>query len=399
MLFACFALLLVGLHLTVAPKVRLSQWQVHAESNAALEEALRWREGSLGLRLNDYEVARVGEVRYNVFGLAFVLISLVGTTLTTLTGGPPGTFYPPYYVAMVALPLVLAAYGAFRVQTRSSAWGAVLAGSLIVGTSLLHVLQRCGGAQGGSVNFINQVLAVTGLLIFAADFLGPRRMWPALLGLALAAWSRQMTAFYALPLLGMTFMGIPAGPNPKGRRGIVLVGLGVLAAVPLTLNTLKFGNPFETGYGRIYEGRTDSIGRSGQEKLFGLRYVPVHLRAMNTAFPSWDIRAGTLYPDVADVNGGSIWLTTPLLFAVLLTLPRWWKDRPRRWLMLATLPVIAGLACYHTTGAMGAGCYRYSLDFIPIWLVVIAPYVTTGRAAAWTLGCLAYSALYFNLLP
>lgn len=398
-LYACFALLLVCLHLTVGPRVRLSQWQVFAESNAALEEALRWKEGSLALRLNDYEVARVGENRYNVVGLAFVFISLVGTSLTALTGGPPGTFYPPYYVALVALPLILAAYGAFRGQMRSSVWAAVLTGYLIAGTSLVPVLQRCGGAQGGSVYDINHVLAVVGLLLFASDLLGPRRLWPAMIGLALAAWSRQMTALYALPLLGLTFMGGPAGPSPRRRRWIVLVGLAVTAAVPLALNTLKFGNPFDTGYGRLYEGRRDPIGRSGHEKLFGLRYVPEHLRAMNSAFPSWDIRAGTLYPDTSDVNGGSIWLTCPLLIAVFLTLPQWWRDRPRRWLMLATLPVIAGLACYHTTGAMGAGCYRYSLDFIPIWFMVIAPYVTTGRFAGWTIGCLAYSALYFNLLP
>ena len=399
MLFACFALLLVGLHLTVGNRVRLEQWQVHAESNAAMEEALRWKEGSLALRLNDYEVARVGEVRYNVFGLAFVLISLVGTTLTALTGGPSGTFYPPYYVALIALPLVLAAYGAFRAQTRSSAWGAVLAGYLIAGTSLLPVLHRCGGPQGGSVNFINQVLAVTGLLIFASDLLGARRWWPAIIGLALAIWSRQMTALYAFPLLVLAFAGSPTARAAKGRRWMALAGLAVIAAVPLTLNTLKFGNPLDNGYGRIYEGRNDPIGRSGKEKLFGLRYVPVHLRAMNTAYPSWDIRAGTLYADTADVDGGSIWLTSPILLAVFLTLPRWWRDRPRRLLMLGTLPVIAGLACYHTTGAMGAGCYRYSLDFIPISLVVIAPYVTAGRAAAWTIACLAYSALYFNLLP
>ena len=162
------------------------------------------------------------------------------------------------------------------------------------------------------------------------DLLGPRRVWPALIGLALAAWSRQMTALYALPLVAMSFFGAANGPNVKRHRWIALVGLAVIAAVPLTLNTLKFGNPVETGYGRIYENRSDPIGRSGQEKLFGLRYVPTHLRAMNTAFPSWDIRGGTLYPDTSEVNGGSIWLTTPLLIAVLLTLPRWWRDRSRR---------------------------------------------------------------------
>ncbi len=260
------------------------------------------------------------------------------------------------------------------------------------------MLQLCGGPNGGSVYDIDHVLAVVGLLIFASDLLGSRRFWPAAIGLALAAWSRQMTGLYALPLLWLARPRRADGSGSKRDLWIAVAGVAIVIALPMTLNTLKFGNPFETGYRYIYEGRTDPIGRSGREKLFGLRYVPGHLRAMNLAYPSWDIRGGTLYPDTSDVNGGSIWLTSPLLLGVFLTLPKWWRDPTRRMLMLATLPVIAGLACYHTTGAMSAGCYRYSLDFIPIWLIVIAPFVTTRRAAPWTLGCLAYSALYFNLL-
>ncbi len=57
-LYACFVLLLVGMHLIIGDKVRLAQWQVLAESKTALEEALRWKEGSLALRLNYYEVGR-----------------------------------------------------------------------------------------------------------------------------------------------------------------------------------------------------------------------------------------------------------------------------------------------------------------------------------------------------
>jgi hypothetical protein len=387
------------LHLIIGHKIHLSQWQVHPESNAAFEEALRWKEGSLALRTNHYEVAHVGDKRYNVFGLAFVFISLVGTTLSSLTGGAAGDFSPPYYVALVALPLLLAAFGAFRAQTRSAAWGAVLAGMLIGGTSLVPVLQRCGGNQGGSINFISQVLAVTGLMLFTSNLLGRRRIWPALIGLALAAWSRPMTGLYALPLLWLAWRSGTETPGPRRSRTRALVGIAIIALVPMTLNTLKFGNPFKTGYGSIYEGRTDAIGRSGREKLFGVRYLPEQLRAMNLAYPSWDIRGGTLYPDTSDIDGGSIWLTTPLFLGIFATFPRWWRDPARRVLMLSTLPVIAGLVCYHTTGARSAGCYRYSLDFIPIWLLVIAPYIVSPRAAPWTIGCLAYSALYFNLLP
>ncbi|MBK8270801.1 MAG: hypothetical protein IPK83_21840 [Planctomycetes bacterium] len=66
--------------------------------------------------------------------------------------------------------------------------------------------------------------------------------------------------------------------------------------------------------------------------------------------------------------------------------------------MLATIPVIIGMWGYHTTESQQAGHYRYALDFIPIWFAVIAPYVTSRNAAPWTLGCLAWSALYFHTL-
>ncbi len=55
--------------------------------------------------------------------------------------------------------------------------------------------------------------------------------------------------------------------------------------------------------------------------------------------------------------------------------------------------------CYHTTGSGESGYYRYSLDFIPLWLMVIAPYTEGRRGVVLTLACLAYSALYFNILP
>jgi hypothetical protein len=167
----------------------------------------------------------------------------------------------------------------------------------------------------------------------------------------------------------------------------------------MTLNTLKFGNPFDTGYTLMYEGRSGPIAQRAHRQFFGPGHVKMHAMAMNLAFPSWDLRGGTLYPVTEDIDGGSIWLTSPLLLGVLVTCRSWWKDRRRRALMLGTLPVIAGLMCYHTTGAGGAGYYRYALDFIPIWLLVIAPYTMGRRGVPLTIACLAYSALYFNLLP
>lgn len=394
-----FILFLVALQLSVGHRVRLTQWHVQSQSNAALDEAVAWKDGRLNITENTYEVARVGENRYNVVGLAFVLIALVGTTLTEIGGGAKGTFHAPFYVLFVAMPLVVAAFASLREAARSTVWGATLAAYLLIGTSLLPVLEQCRGtAHGGSIYFINHVLAVTGLLLMCADLLGPRKIWPAVIGLALAAWSRQMTMLYALPLLWIAWRTGAAASSKRPMR-IAVIGVLLITLFPMTLNYLKFGNPFETGYSRIYEGRTDPIGRRGQEQLFGLRYLAHNAWAMNAEIPSFDIRRGALQPVIAGRDGASIWFTTPLLIGILTTLRKWWADATRRALVLGSLPVIAGLLLYHVTGSNDAGHFRYALDFIPVWFIVIAPFTLTPRGKRWTLACLAFSATYFSLLP
>jgi hypothetical protein len=77
---------------------------------------------------------------------------------------------------------------------------------------------------------------------------------------------------------------------------------------------------------------------------------------------------------------------------------RWWRDGLRRVLMLSSLLVIAALLCYHNTGYVQPGYYRYVLDFAPLWLAVVAPH-TIGPVRSWlTVSAIAWSALYFNLV-
>ena len=440
-IFGCLGLLLVGLLLAVGPKLSLSEWKVTPSGNTALAEALAWQRGTLDLGRDYYEDAEADGQHYNVVGLSFVLVSFLAAGLTGLSGASPEVFYAPYYVALIALPVPLVAFWAFRMVVNSAAWAAVLSFHLIAATSLLPVLSLC---EGGSLYHVNHVLAVLGLLVFAAALLRERSILAAA-GLALAVWSRPMTCLLALPLLWLAWKADGRGnrpfhgsmwhrrpacdptaetvvphqeavpqqkdaappssdepadrPAPRRRNlAVALASVFFIAAPPMMLNALKFGNPFETGYTRLYEGRTDWIAERARRQFFGPQNLTMHAKAMNAAFPSWDIRKGTLHPATADIDGASIWLTTPLLLGVFITIPSWWKDPRRRALMLGTLPVILGLMCYHTTGSMGAGHYRYALDFIPIWLLVIAPYTQGRRGLPLTLACLGYSAMYFNLV-
>jgi hypothetical protein len=419
--WGCIALMLTGLYLIVGPKIALSRWFVTTEGSTAAAEGVAWRKGTLELPKSFYEDAKFNGRHYNVVGLAFVILTVIGTTVTDWLGAGPDQFYAPLFVALVALPVPFLGYWAFRTAGRSPPWAAVLTVYLIAGTSLRPMLTRAGDSD---IYAINHVLAVSGLLMLSADLLGKRRIWPSLVGLALAAWSRQTACFFAIPLIGLAAshqpgdaepgspLG-PASPTTDGgaieaparsvRRGshtllAALTGVAIIAGVPMTLNWLKFGNPFDTGYQYVYAGRLDKIALDAHMQLFGPSYFVRHAKAMHAAYPVWDIRGGTLYPVTDDIEGGSIWLTSPLLLAVFTTLPYWWRDRRARGLMLASFLVMFAVMGYHTTGAQRAGYYRYSLDFIPIWLVVIAPYLSGRRGVPFTLGCLAYSALYFNII-
>lgn len=400
-------LLLVGLHIALGPRIRLSEWNVTRAGNTAFDEALQWRKGTMALSNANprWEAPMIDGQCYNAVGPAFVLISLFGTAVSGWLGAEPETFFGPIFVLLIAIPLPLAAFAVFRSLTRSSIWGAVLSAYLIAGTPVAPVLAIC---RNGSIYHIDHVLAVTGLLIMAGDLLGKRRIWPAVLGLMLAVWSRQMTCFYALPILWVAFRLPPtnerttAAPTtvPSGRRRLLLavVGIAIVAAYPMTLSYIKFGNPLETGYGGMYHTRDDQVARDGRACLWGPRWFERHLRAMNLTVPTVDVRNNTIHLVHDGKDGASIWLTSPILLGIWITITRWWRDPARRALMLATLPVVIGVCGYHTTEAWELGFYRYALDFIPIWLAVIAPYVSGPRAAPWTLGCFAASALYYHYL-
>jgi len=66
--------------------------------------------------------------------------------------------------------------------------------------------------------------------------------------------------------------------------------------------------------------------------------------------------------------------------------------------MLASAVVIGTFLMYHATGAQNKGYFIYALDFLPVWLVVIAPWTLRGRHRQVTLACLAWSVLYFQMI-
>jgi hypothetical protein len=396
--------MLAALHLVASPEVELSNWHIPPETNPAVLEASAWRagrldldawrEGQVGGRIRD--TALVDGKIYNVYPPLFTGLSVIALTLGDLVGVPGGTFFPPWYVLLVALPLPLVGFWAFQQVLGKPDWSAVLTGYWLVGTPMLPMLGDC---KDGSINAINQVLATAGLMLIAGDLLGRKRIWPAVIGLLIAAWTRQLTLIFGLPILWVAWRATDARRQRKGA--VAAAGLAVAGGLLMALNWLKFGSPVESGYAAVYEEREADpyyATRCREHGLCALVFVPENARLLNLMPPRFRITPEGIQ-QANDNEGVSIWMTTPLLLGVLLGITGWWRKPGARALMGASLVVVFLFLTYHSPGTPQVGYYRYALDVIPVWMVVVAPWAIVGWRRHATLACLAWSALYFRMLP
>ena len=148
-------------------------------------------------------------------------------------------------------------------------------------------------------------------------------------------------------------------------REWILVSLGFVpsALFYLWYNAVRFGSPFESGYGLASLPAFLEVQR--QQGLFALAHVP-----MNLDYLLWHLPK--LIPDFPffrpDGLGMSILLTSP---GLLLAIRAPWRDR-RTWLLAgAFLFTLLPSLLYYGGGWLQFG-YRYALDAIPFALALAA---------------------------
>lgn len=377
-------------------------WSAKTTNNPANAEGLGWWSGRLSLPDRMWDTAFVAETgkSYNVYPPMQSLVAFVGTAPLWWTADDdrlPTVI--PFVVYGLSLPLVgLVVFGC---TVRSPFWAGVLTLGWLAGTAVAPCLRL---ARDGQVYHINHLMSQIGLLVFAGEMIGRRRTWVMLVGLMIAAWSRQVAVLYGVGWLAvMWFDGRdrkPGTPSAGRKRRMLpaVMGLTAILAVPVGLDWAKFGRPIETGYGLLYAGRSDEIAREVQmHGLFSLDFVGRNAYWMNAAVPdiSWVDGAPVIG---ASSIGTSIWFTTPILALIWVGAAAWWRDLPRRTVMLCSLGVIGVLLCYHTTGKLQEGYFRFALDFIPVWFVVGASWLTTGWRRWVTPVCICWSVVYFGVL-
>lgn len=406
----CLAVLLVVL--TFALFVDASLYRPSATftitENIQIAEAQAWWKGRLDLPERKWDSALIEGKVYSHFPPAFSFISVIVV---------PFFDGVPHWVIeiIVVLPVLILAYWLSTLLAPTPMWAALMAVGLVCGTSALPVLEKA--LRGGSPYSVNQAIALSGLLMFLIAYVGNKGFWLAGLGVVVAAWSRQMSVVYLLPLASMAFEkthatassastepiaeSVAASSQGKGlfaRWGIVAI---FAFGVPLTLNWLKFHSPLDSGYMRVYEGRTeDQFARDARNHgLFSTRYIPRNFYYSNLGLPELHgIKRGEQAEWYLTANdwGTGIWWTTPMLFFAIAGTRSILSDPKRRMLLLSAGLAYIGLLLYHSTGFEQRGYNRYSLDYLPVLVVLAAPAAMASSSRRWlTAGLISWSVFYF----
>ncbi len=356
---------------------------LEAEGNPLVAQAQSWWSGRLDLPERLWDTALFNERVYAVQPPAYSLLAAA-----VLPWSPEGV--PRWvFVMLLALPAPALAFVLFRRRVPRLATAVVLTVGLVCGTSLAPVLVQ--SLTSGNVYTVSVAISAICQLIFLGEFFGKRRVWLMGSALAVSTWARQLTLFYLLPFAWAAWHG----EGTRWRRMWVAAGMTVVAAaLPMTLNTLKFGHPLEFGYQYLYVERDDPIAQDASHGVFATRFIPRNLYYMNLGLPVM-----RHYPrgDRLEANSEctGIWWTSPILALLLLRARAIWQRPEHRVLLAAAAIAFAALTLYHATGRSQYGHNRYSLDYPPAMFAVLAPQMERGRWPWIGAACVLWSAVYF----
>lgn len=361
--------------------------------NIQIAEAQAWWKGRLDLPERKWDSALVQGKVYSHFPPMFTFLS---AALVPFFGGVPHWAV----TVLVVLPTLILAYLLFFCRTQRVRWAVLAALALVAGTSALPVIEKA--LRGANPYNINHTLALAGLLTFLVEYFGRGRIAVMAVGLAVAGWSRQLMIVYLIPFWWSAWHEAPSEPRTRRR---ILAGASTLAvlAVPLASNTLKFGSPLDCGYMHVYNERPeDNFSRDARAHgLFSAHFVPRNAYYANVGLPDLhriDVAGDRRFYLHPNSWGTGIWWTTPLLLWLLVDWKRIWGEPRERMLLFGALLANIALLFYHSTGYQQRGFNRYSLDYVPVVLALVAPRCFMGQRRWISLAMIGWSIAYFGYL-
>jgi hypothetical protein len=250
--------------------------------------------------------------------------------------------------ALLSLPLVRA-YGA---TGRDAIW---LATFTAFGTLLLYV------SVEGDMYYLAQAESFLFLEVFLFEWAGRRR--PEILGtaLGLSCLARPTTILAAVPF-GLLLLW------QSRNRMIAAIRMGVPIAVAVAghalFNWARFGSPLESGYGISLLVSHELQARRARG-LFSIHHLPDNLRLALIALPGLIARFPYIWPSKF---GLSMALVSP---GLITGVRAGFRSSERLVLWAAVVVVAIPVFLYYGGGVVQYG-FRYSLDFTPFLVVLMA---------------------------
>jgi hypothetical protein len=208
-------------------------------------------------------------------------------------------------------------------------------------------------------------------LLLINELLGRRRWWLVGLYIGCSFLTRQFTLFYLVFALGyMIYLDKEQIEKFRAKNIMALfLSTCVSIAVYMVYNYLRFGNPLDTGYNYIlYIGVLKE--RVSEYGVFNIKYLLFNLysfliKGFNIEFQ------GKTYMEIKDMDlwGTSLLAASPFLVASLRA--RWPKAlKTSAWVTI--ILILTGQLFYHNNGFHQINTSRFSLDFLPLLIVLTA---------------------------
>jgi len=220
------------------------------------------------------------------------------------------------------------------------------------------------------INGFAHIVCTAMLFLLLLELTGKQRTGLVGLYFGLAFLTRQMTIFYGFIILYYLFIN----QTDKKAGFIKLLSAAAfflaVCAPYLLFNHLRFHNFLDTGYQYLQYQSATIHNRVKEFGLFNIHYFPsnfyhMFLKGHNLIFKGKDL----LSLGGIDQFGTSLLMASPFVICSV-------KARTERYFLvhfwLTILFILMGVLLYHNNGWMQVNAQRFSLDFLPALMVLVA---------------------------
>lgn len=244
-----------------------------------------------------------------------------------------------------------------------------------------------------------EVVSVTGLFLLLNELLGKQRAILMGLFVGVSFLSRQFSVFITLFVAGYLIYDRMIIPS-KAHKRIFWRKLGLFSAtvcvsifIYLLYNYARFGNILDTGYSHIVfigtlKYRVETYG------LFSPHYVLYNLYStLLKGFNIQFIGSGNMQIKDVDLRGTALLFASPFIVFAFKT---HWNKFLRIFAWLSIGVIFTGLLFYHNNGMEQVNASRFTLDFLPLLMILVA--LGAKHAPKWLFKSMIIYAILLNII-